>query len=268
MTENLALPYRIVDVFADRPFQGNPLTVVTDAVGLSAAQMQAIASETNHSETTFVTGAMKDGAAPVRIFTPRTELPFAGHPTLGTAYVLGADALDLAIGRISIRREDGLLWMTQKEARFGPRLDAGMVARCLGVPAEGEIVSTGTPVVIVEVANSEAVRAAALDIRAYSGPDVAGVYVFADGSDHDLHARFFGDFVGIPEDPATGGAAGPLAAWLHRQGRLGGRRIITQGVEMGRQSSLHIAFDEAPQVGGKVQDVARGEFLRAPAATT
>jgi trans-2,3-dihydro-3-hydroxyanthranilate isomerase len=264
MMGSTALRYRVVDVFAERPFEGNPLTVVMDANGLSVAQMQALASETNHSETTFVTGAVKDGAVPVRIFTPRTELPFAGHPTLGTAYVLGADALDLRVGRIPIQRQGGLLWMTQKGAQFGSRLNAQMLERCLGVPAEGEIVSTGTPVAIVEVADSEAVRAAALDFRAYAGPEVAGIYVFADSSDHDLHARFFADFVGIPEDPATGGAAGPLAAWLHRHGRLESPRIITQGLEMGRRSSLHITFDKAPQVGGRVQDVARGEFLRAP----
>lgn len=254
------MEYRIVDVFAQRPLEGNPLTVVLDA-DLSDAQMQAIARETNHSETTFVTGEV-DGAPRVRIFTPQTELPFAGHPTLGTAYVLGASALELNIGRIPIERDGDLLWMTQKPATFGPELDAPMVSQCLGVPVKAaEVVSTGTPVAIVRVADSDAVRAANLDARAYDGPEVAGLYVFATDSDHDVHARFFADFVGIHEDPATGGAVGPLAAWLHRAGELPATRIVHQGIEMGRPSQLHIRFEDSPRVGGKVVDVARGTFV-------
>lgn len=255
------MEYRVVDVFAARALEGNPLTVVPGASHLSDAQMQAIARETNHSETTFVTGSA-DGAPRVRIFTPQTELPFAGHPTLGTAFVTGADALELNVGRIPIERDGDLLWMTQKPATFGPELDVDRVAKALGVrPVAAEVVSTGTPVALVRLADSDAVRAADLDPRAYTGPDVAGLYVFATDSDHDVHARFFGDFVGIHEDPATGGAVGPLAAWLHRAGELNGTRIVHQGIEMGRPSQLHIRFDGTPRVGGRVVDVARGAFV-------
>jgi len=260
------MEYRVVDVFAEAPLQGNPLTVVLDAVGLSSEMMQAIASETNHSETTFVTGPERDGAWPVRIFTPKTELPFAGHPTLGTAHVLGAKALDLKVGRIPVRREGDLWWMAQKPAEIGPAYEAGMLESCLGVPAAGHVVSTGTPVGIVRVADSDAVRTASLEPTKYKGPEVAGLYVFATDSDHDIHARFFAPFVGIQEDPATGGAAGPLAGWLHAKGELDGRRVISQGIERGRPSLLHIAYDGTPQVGGKVQDVARGKFVTFPKA--
>ncbi len=256
------MQYRVVDVFAERPLEGNPLTVVIDAEGLDDAQMQAIARETNHSETTFATGRAPDGTPRVRIFTPAAELPFAGHPTLGTAHVLGAWALDLNIGRIHIDREGDLLWMTQKPATFGPPLNPAMLSTCLGVEAlGGEVVSTGTPVAIVPVADIPTLRAAELDARRYVGPDIAGIYVFAPRPDGTVQARFFADFVGIHEDPATGGAAGPLAAWLHRAGRLEGTQRIHQGIEMGRPSILHIRHGETPEVGGKVQDVARGTFV-------
>ncbi|MGB1585567.1 MAG: PhzF family phenazine biosynthesis protein [Thermoplasmatota archaeon] len=255
------MEYRVVDVFAAKPLEGNPLTVVLDAEGLSSDMMQAIARETNHSETTFVTG-QRDGAPRVRIFTPQTELPFAGHPTLGTAHVTGAQALELAVGRIPIQREGDLLWMTQKPATFGPELDLDMVAGAIGTqPLAAQVVSTGNDMAIVRLPDSDAVRAADLEPRAWAGPEVTGIYVFATSSDHDIHARFFGDFVGIHEDPATGSAAGPLAAWLHRAGELEETRIIHQGIEMGRPSQLHLRHEGAPIVGGHVVDVARGQFI-------
>lgn len=258
------MEYRVVDVFAQTALTGNPLTVVLDAHDLTDAMMQRIANETNHSETTFVTGPKSNGAWPVRIFTPQTELPFAGHPTLGTAHVLGGDTeLDLQVGRIPVRREGDLLWMAQNQATFGAHIPLDNLEASLGVrPIAAQVVSTGTPVGIVQVADSDAVRRANLDARTYSGPEVAGLYVFASHSDHDIHARFFADFVGIPEDAATGGAAGPLAAWLHRAGELDKARVIHQGVEMGRDSRLHIraSADGRPEVGGRVVDVARGHF--------
>ncbi len=263
------MEYRVVDVFAQGHLTGNPLTVVLGADKLSSEMMQRIANETNHSETTFVTGPARDGAWPVRIFTPQTELPFAGHPTLGTAHVLGGDVdLDLTVGRILVRRKGDLLWMAQTAATFGEDIPLDTLEASLGVrPLAAQVVSTGTPVGIVRVADSDAVRVANLDARAYSGPKVAGLYVFATDSDHDIHARFFADFVGIHEDAATGGAAGPLAAWLHRAGELAKERVIHQGVEMGRNSRLHIraGVEGRPEVGGRVVDVARGRFEFDPA---
>lgn len=255
------MEYRVVDVFAERPLEGNPLTVVPNAAGLSDERMQAIARETNHSETTFVTGHAPDGTPQVRIFTPQTELPFAGHPTLGTAWVTDADALDLSIGRIPIEREGDVLWMTQNPATFEP-LDGPMLEACLGVPVVDAVVgSTGTPMGLIEVADSNAVRAATCNAGAYTGPSIACAYVFATDSDHDVHARSFGPFVGVPEDPATGSAAGPLAGWLASRGELNRERVVHQGIEMKRPSRLHIAGTaEAPRVGGRVQPVASGWF--------
>lgn len=256
------MEYQVVDVFAERPLEGNPLTVFPEAGDLPAGLMQALARETNHSETTFVTDPATDAAVPTRIFTPQTELPFAGHPTLGTAFVTGAEALQLAVGRIPVARDGGRLWMQQNPVELGPRLDAGAMAGALGVEVlEATVASTGTPVALAEVTDSDALRAASLDVRRYAGPEVAGVYVFTTDSDHDVHARFFADFVGIKEDAATGGAAGPLAGFLHSEGRLQEERIIHQGIEMQRPSRLHIrGTADGPEVGGKVQRVARGRF--------
>lgn len=250
----------LVDVFAERPLEGNPLTVFLDAGDLDDERMQALARETNHSETTFVTG-LEDGVAATRIFTPQTELPFAGHPTLGTAFVTGADALDLKVGRIPVRREGGLLWMTQNAATFGPVLDTDMAAQVIGVPVQAaEVVSTGTPMALLRVADSDAVGAARLRPEAYAGPDVACCYVFA-ADEGGVHARSFGAFVGVQEDPATGSAAGPLAAWLDRAGLLGGDAVIRQGVEMKRPSRLHIRMEDGrPVVGGRVVEVARSRW--------
>lgn len=255
------MKYDVVDVFAERPLEGNPLSVVHGAEGLSDAQMQAIARETNHSETTFVTGHADDGTPQVRIFTPQTELPFAGHPTLGTAFATNADALDLNVGRIPIERQGDVLWMTQKPATFEP-LSVAMMSDCLGVDAvAATVASTGTPVALVRVADSDAVRAAQLNIGKYTGPDIAVAYIFATNSDHDIHARSLAEFVGIKEDPATGGAAGPLAGWLHTLGELPGERTVHQGIEMQRPSQLRITGTvAAPRVGGNVQRVASGTF--------
>lgn len=250
------MKYEVVDVFARRPLEGNPLTVVHG----QPENMQAIARETNHSETTFVLPE-QDWAVPTRIFTPGAELPFAGHPTLGTAFVTGASALDLKVGRIPVAREGDLLWMMQKEATFQEHSTQN-ASDCLGVPVRSSYIgSTGTPVGLFEVANSGDLRTASLDAGRYNGPDIAIAYVYTTNGDHDIHARSFGAFVGVPEDPATGGAAGPLAGLLHERGELNGERIIHQGIEMQRPSYLHARFDGTPRIGGEVQRVAQGEFL-------
>lgn len=273
------MDYHVVDVFAEAPLAGNPLTVLPDAGGLPDALMQALARETNHSETTFV-APLRDGAWPTRIFTPAAELPFAGHPMLGTAHVLrrrhGLDGvvLETRAGRIPVRAEGDRLWMTQNTPAFGPLLPA---ERFLNVEAAGpaQVVSTGTPMALVPVQGSDAVREARLDADAYRAaglPEVACVYVFA--LDHDIpgalvHARSFGDFVGIREDPATGSAAGPLAAYLVEQGLAGGgaevEGWVAQGIEMGRPSRLDVRARNGSdgwlvEVGGRVVDVATGRF--------
>lgn len=273
-----AVDYHVVDVFAEAPLAGNPLTVLPDAGGLPDARMQALARETNHSETTFVLPE-RDGAWPTRIFTPAAELPFAGHPMLGTAHILrrrhGLDrvVLETRAGRIPVRAEGDRLWMTQNPPVFGPRLPAEWFLN-VGATGPAQVVSTGTPMALVPVQDSDAVREARLDAERYRAaglPEVACVYVFA--VDHDVpgalvHARSFGDFVGIREDAATGSAAGPLAAYLVEHGVLGADGVegwVAQGIEMGRPSRLDVRARRGAdgwlvEVGGRVVDVATGRF--------
>ncbi len=283
--------YRVVDVFAEQPLAGNPLTVVLDCDGLSTADMQAIARETNHSETTFVTaGQAVDGAWPVRIFTPARELPFAGHPTLGTAWVIshfhGVELpleLALGVGRVPVRAEGDTLWMTQPKPTFGPTVENIDAAAFLGlatgdVVGPCQVVSTGVPFLIVQLASLDAVRRARYQAAAVEGHAIAGhsneVFLFCregePGSDADFHARMFAPGAGVPEDPATGSANGCLAAYLSHHQVLGSAAVdavVEQGIEMSRPSRLHIRATPTPsrglrvEVGGRVVPVAEGVFL-------
>ncbi len=279
--------YRVVDVFAEQPLAGNPLTVVLDCEGLDAADMQAIARETNHSETTFVAAqAGAGGAWPVRIFTPKKEIPFAGHPTLGTAWVISQIhgvgfplELDLGVGRVPVREDGGALWMTQPKPAFGPMVEAADAAGFLGLdPAEVDgpcqVVSTGMPFLIVPLASLDAARRANMNLEAVMrhpvGAHTHEVLLFSrqtDG-DADLHARMFAPGMGVPEDPATGSANGCLAAYLSHYQTLGGATVdavVEQGLEMQRPSRLHIRASPGDvmvvEVGGRVVPVAEGVFL-------
>lgn len=285
--------YVQVDVFTSRPLEGNALAVFTDARGLSAAEMQAIARETNLSETTFV---LPDPEAPpgapvrVRIFTVGEEVPFAGHPTLGTAAVLrGASraaevVLSLAVGEIPVTfedRADGLFGeMRQREPVFGRVHRREDVARALGLApgdldetAPVETVSTGLPFAIVPVRSLATLRALRVDwarADAYlAGTDARFLYlVCAETVDPAarLHARmiFYGG-----EDPATGSAAGCCAAWMARHGLLapGERAVIEQGLEASRPSRILVSAGRDGErivdvrVGGNVVEVARGELV-------
>lgn len=285
------LQYHVVDVFAERRLAGNPLTVVLDAGHLQADEMQAMARETNHSETTFVLADRpRDGAWPVRIFTPALELPFAGHPTLGTAAVLravhGPDApidLDLKVGRIPVRTEGDVLWMRQPAPKFLGEADRAAMAACLGLSTADldpalpvESVSCGVPIHMVALRNLDAARRAKLDLERYLStvgtPQTRAVLVFARevvDPAVQLHVRCFTGAFGIPEDPATGSANGPLAAYLSKHRVLGSDRIdiaVEQGVEMGRPSRLYLratptASGLEVDVGGRVVPVARGTFV-------
>ncbi len=287
----VARRYRVVDVFAERRFAGNPLTVVVDGAGLGTDQMQAIAREFNHSETTFLT-AEKPGRNgwPARIFTPARELPFAGHPTLGTAAVIldvfAAEAplsLDLKIGPIRVTREGDLLWMQQNKPTFSGKFDAAAMAKCLGI-SEADIdnrfpltgASTGVPFFIVPLRSLKAARSASLDLELFretvGTSDVEAVLVFApetESSRTQLHVRCFTGAFGIPEDPATGGANGPLAGWLSHNRYFGADRVevaVEQGIEIGRPSVLHLRAEKHDEeirvaVGGRVQRVAEGKLL-------
>jgi trans-2,3-dihydro-3-hydroxyanthranilate isomerase len=255
-----------VDVFTDQIFRGNPLAVVLDAQGISDAEMQAIAREMNLSETTFVLPATRpDCVARVRIFTPGSELPFAGHPTIGTGFVLAQErrlpqgaasfVLEEAIGPVPVRFEGdpsapSFTWMQHGEATFGPPIEnRAAVAEALGL-SEADLLegcpiqsgSTGVSFLYVPLCDREAVAA--------NVPASRELPVFAFAPDPDptagrVYSRMFGsDLIGIPEDPATGSASGPLGAYLV-QNRLVRReeetRIVSeQGTKMGRQSFIHI----------------------------
>jgi trans-2,3-dihydro-3-hydroxyanthranilate isomerase len=290
-----------VDVFTTVAFEGNPLAVFTDARGLDDATMQRIACELNLSETTFVfPPADPKHTALVRIFTPRNELPFAGHPTVGTAFVLRGDSetnqlvLEEGIGPVPVRvahADDGALqfWLTTPPITFGERVDPKPVAAALGlkpndllVDVAPEVAGAGARFLFVPLKNREAVdRIEMLDYRALRAaiPDVpTEVFVFSrleesddqSGDTFAVYSRMFAPELGIMEDPATGSATGPLAAVMIRRGLLplenGLHMISEQGTKMGRRSLLHVLVhvdgtnDPVIEVGGSVVPIARGEM--------
>jgi trans-2,3-dihydro-3-hydroxyanthranilate isomerase len=272
--------YVVADVFTDRPLTGNQLAVFTDARELPEELMQPLAREMNLSETVFVLPSEGDGDVRVRIFTPAIELPFAGHPILGTAFVLAGPlqrdeiALETLSGVIPVRLErDGprivFGWMTQPVPTWKPFGHEQELLAALGVerselPVEEYDVG---PHVYVALASAEQVAALQPDLSALKGIDVVGVNCFAP-SDSGWKTRMFAPAFGVNEDPATGSAAGPLSVHLARHGRTAwGEEIeISQGAEIGRSSKLHARADgdgdrvERVQVGGSAVIVARGEF--------
>ncbi len=284
-----------LDVFTDRAFGGNQLAVFTDARGLTTTEMQTLTREMNFSESTFVFPAeTPDTAARVRIFTPAMEMPMAGHPTVGTAWWLaqsgaltGASAyLGLNIGPVKIDLErdgDGRLrfvWMTHRLPEFGPvRHDREVVAAALGVAVDDlradlplQEVSTGVPFLYVPFASLDALGRARVNQSALAGlwpdRDPRMVYLFTEHGD-GLRARMFAPHVAdIPEDPATGAAAGPMAAYAVHYGlKPDGAFIIDQGVEMGRPSRIHVAarrsggaFIEV-KIGGQAVTVGMGQIF-------
>ena len=282
-----------VDVFTERVFGGNPLAVVFEAAGLSDALMQAIAREMNCSETTFLLPPTRpDCAARVRIFTPAREVPFAGHPTIGTAWVLATEKLlppdtrrfnlEEGIGPVEVTLEGAparpsFLWMRHGEARFGPELikRAGF-ARALGL-AESDLLagspvqtgSTGNAFLYVPLRDREVVDRARLDVPALlaaqgEGPNL-GVFVYS---------RMFAPHTsGILEDPATGSASGPLGAYLVERGLVTPADTVDivseQGTRMGRPSFIRIRVGMSAGrvseilVGGSVVPVIEGR-IRVP----
>jgi trans-2,3-dihydro-3-hydroxyanthranilate isomerase len=285
-------PLHIVDVFTHTAHAGNPLAVVTHAAGLSTRKMQAFAREMNFSETTFVLDdAPVRGAWRTRIFTPAHEIPFAGHPTLGTAHVIRTQlargvpetvTLALKIGRVPVVTAQAgrrtLYWMTQPAPRWGGVVAPGAVARALGLrPADLDTrfpvqeVSTGLATLIVPVRTRAALAGIRVDrprlLKLVEGLEAKSVLAFCVGAAdrrHQLTVRVFVDYYGVPEDPATGSSNGCLAAWLARHRVLGTEAIdvrALQGVAVGRPSTLHLRTVPLPdgglevQVGGGVVDI-------------
>ena len=268
----------IVDVFAETRLAGNQLAVVHDAGSLSETEMQAIALETNFSETTFVL-SRGDGRATVRIFTPAWELPFAGHPTIGTAWVLtegeGEIILDLPVGPVEVFIRDGVAWMTPPEVTFSGTLDITEVAALVGLESDDlaadwpvELASVGPDFVLVPVKDLATLKRARLNaehhVRLLSdGVGVQCVFLFCDqpySVDADFSARMFFESGGIREDPATGSANTAFAAYLRKHRGNIGNVVVEQGMEINRPSRLYLCVEDSLQVGGKVQPVFRGEL--------
>lgn len=283
--------FTIVDVFAEEKFAGNQLAVIRGAAGLSDDVLQKITWEMNYSETTFILSEEeRDGGYDVRIFTPGGEIPFAGHPTLGTADVIRTEilaepvdhlVLNLKAGKIPVTFGE-VLWMRQLPPTFGPTLDSGRMARVLDLEPEDlddrypiQEVSTGLPAVIVPLKSLEALKRCRMNLDLYREATGGGknVYVFCpephQNGPGDLSARMFTDDLGIPEDPATGSAAGCLAGYLVQHRYFGEDSVdvrVEQGYEIHRPSLLYLQADKQDDeisvaVGGKVQLVARGELL-------
>lgn len=290
-----------LDVFADSPLAGNPLAVFPDAPDLDAATMQAIAREMNLSETTFVFPSER-ATRRVRFFTPAAEIPLAGHPTIGTWWLLAelgqVPVPTEGVSRMSQETGAGVLpvdiattggkpsqvTMTQAAAEFGPTVDAvDALARALGAPAGAvapgpmpQVVSTALPQMMIPIRDPETLKAlpsggTGMELARFLegfGTQCAMCFSYADGT---AHCRMFAPGLGVPEDPATGSAAGALGAYLVRYGLAnptGGTATIdvTQGVEIGRPSRITVTVSGGPdaitavKVGGEAVTVIEGSL--------
>jgi len=292
------LAFYIVDVFAEEKYAGNQLAVFRGVKAVSSTEMQRIAKEMNFSETTFIlSDEQREGGYDVRIFTPETELPFAGHPTLGTAYVIQHEivkepvdevVLNLKVGQIPVTFSyDGkhaeILWMKQLNPVFGKTLDAGLVSEVLSLDLRDvderfpvQEVSTGVPCIVVPLKTLDALKSARISRDKYfdfiKDKQAKTVLIFCPEiykKENDLNVRFFADYYGVPEDPATGSGNGCLAGYLVKHRYFGKDRIdirVEQGYEIGRPSLLLLKAEEKGEgidvyVGGKVVMVAKGEFI-------
>jgi trans-2,3-dihydro-3-hydroxyanthranilate isomerase len=274
--------YVLADVFTAVPLAGNQLAVFTDARDLDEPTMQALALELGFSESVFVLPPQSGGHVRIRIFTPTSELAFAGHPTLGAAFVLGAPlqlgaiALETGAGTVPVRLErdeSGRIVfgrMVQPVPSVQPFAPERELLAALGVDRSElavELYDNGSEHVFVALRSEEEVAALAPDFGALAQFGFVGANVFAGGG-RRWKLRMFSAVEGLGEDAATGSAAGPLAAHLARHGRIdwGDEIVISQGAEIGRPSTLHAVASgadgeiEAVEVGGSAVVVARGEF--------
>ncbi|MFB0565758.1 MAG: PhzF family phenazine biosynthesis protein [Candidatus Aminicenantaceae bacterium] len=290
--------FYIVDVFSEKKYAGNQLAVFKDAQDLSEAEMQQIAREMNFSETTFILSEEPhDGGYDVRIFTPRMELPFAGHPTLGTAFIIQQEIvphraetviLNLKVGQIPVslnytNNKIDNLWMKQIAPIFGPTHNREKLADVLSIEKDDILdhfpvqeVSTGVYCFIVPLRTLDAVKRTQILREKYfkfiENTQAKGILIFSPetySKKNDLNVRFFDDYVGVPEDPATGSANGCLCGYLVKHRYFGDEKIdirVEQGYEMKRPSLLFLRGEEKEGkidvfVGGKVIMIAQGEFV-------
>ena len=300
MSHAVSVKFYIADVFAIDRYTGNQLAVFLDAENLSDLQMQQLAREMNYSETTFVLGShpqAESGGWRVRIFTPAAEIPFAGHPTLGTAAIIARFVaatpqsqlqLDLDVGPIAVRfdRATEIVWMRQPQPEFTEPLAAdrsAQLAAVLGLePAEidarfpVQAVSTGLPFFIVPLKTLTALQSIRTNRDAYfdfiAETAAKNILAFCPQTrqpENQLSVRVFCDYLGIPEDPATGSANGCLAAYLAEHAYFGAAEVtvrVEQGHEIQRPSLLFLEAVKTAtgidiSVGGRVVPIARGELL-------
>lgn len=285
--------YRVVDVFTKRPFEGNALAVFPDAAAIDGATMQRIARELNLAETVFVLPPTRsDCIAKMRIFTPLKEMLFAGHPTIGTSFVLldegiverasNGFALEANIGPVPVRVEAGqqpMLWLRTPPIKDGREFDSALCAEVLGLKANDlldippRLLNGGNPTAFVGLRNKDAVDRAWLDhasAKLLRGLDREPFCTFVfTPTPEGAYSRMFAPEYGIPEDPATGSSTGLLAAYMMRNGLFpnsdGSRFVSEQGTKMGRRSFLHVHVHgengaSGIEVGGHVTPVATGSM--------
>ncbi len=294
----VGLTFHIVDVFAQRRYAGNQLAVFRGAHLLSDAEMQAIANEMHFSETTFIVNEEEvDGGYDIRIFTPNEEVPFAGHPAIGTAFVIQQEIIKKPVDEIKLNLEIGqvpvsikykgdvpdLLWLTPKTAKFGTVIDPGMISAGMNLRS-GDIdpyypieeVSTGLPFLIVPIKTLEALKRVKISkavlqelMRNMKAKCILAFTTETYDDENDLSVRVFADALGIPEDPATGSGNGCLGAYLIKHKVLGEGSIdvkVEQGREMNRPSLIllkagYLDDEIHVEVGGNATLVASGELI-------
>ena len=287
------LVFYILDVFAEKKYAGNQLAVVRNAGSLSDEQMQKIAKEMNYSETTFILcDEPREGGYDVRIFTPAAEVPFAGHPTIGTAFVIRHEIieksveqviLNLKVGQVSVNFEKDILWMKPKETTFEEIYKPEDVIQFLTVGKDDidenfpiQHVSIGIDFLFVPLKSLNAVkRARIIKDKLFDwvrDKQIKCVFVFCDETyspQNDMNVRLFADCLGITEDPATGSANSCLASYLVKHRYFGKNTIdikVEQGYEINRPSLLYLKAEEKNgkidvSVGVKVELVAKGELF-------
>lgn len=290
------MQFYIVDVFAEEKYAGNQLAVIRGKP--SDAMMQTLGLEMYFSETTFITSEEpENGGYNVRIFTPASELPFAGHPTLGTAFIVRQEIigkpveqvnLNFKVGQVPVRfDQNGVIWMQQNPPKFGHIYSPEEVAPVLGLSVNDidsrfpiQDVSTGMPHIMCPLKTMDAVKRAVCDVPKLGAMVEAGknelagnsIFIFANESENpqnDFHARAFVPFHGIPEDPATGSANGNFAGWLAKYRYFGDSKMtarVEQGYEIKRPSLLLLEAEDhgdsiEVHVGGRVQMIAQGTLV-------
>ena len=291
--------FYIVDVFAEKKYAGNQLAVFRDVEGLSPGEMLEITKEMNYSETTFImTDVMRNNGFDVRIFTPKEEIPFAGHPTLGTAFIIQSELiknpveqvnLNMRVGQIPVtisydNKTPHILWMKQISPEFYQTFPMDRISEVLSLDPSDidsrypiEEVSTGLPFIIIPLKSLDAVSQILINKEKYyrliDTTRAKALLVFCPEpikKENHLHVRVFTDYYGMPEDPATGSANGCLAGYLVKNSFYKSDHIdlrVEQGYEIGRPSLLFLkagkkdSGDIDVHVGGSVKLIGRGEFV-------